>query len=93
MRSIETTTQYRKDFEMAKKRHFPIDKLNAIVVKLANDEPLPPANKDHVLRGYSPIIRECHILPDWLLEYRKIDQDTIHLLKLVRTGTHSDLFK
>lgn len=93
MRSIETTTQYRKDFDMAKKRNLPIDKLNAIVVKLANDEPLPPTNKDHVLRGYSPTIRECHILPDWLLEYRKIDKDTIHLLKLVRTGTHSDLFK
>jgi len=92
MRSIETTTQYRKDFEMAKKRNLPIDKLNAIVIKLANDEPLPPINKDHALRGYSPVIRECHIQPDWLLEYRKIDDHQVHLLKLIRTGSHSDLF-
>ena len=93
MRIIETTTQYRKDFELAKKRNLPIDKLNEIVIKLANDEPLPIINKDHQLRGYNPVIRECHILPDWLLEYRKVDDGIIHLLKLIRTGTHSDLFK
>ena len=93
MRAIDTTTQYRKDFELAKKRNLPIDKLNAIVVKLAKDEPLPAVNKDHALRGCNPVIRECHIQPDWLLEYRKIDDDTIHLLKLIRTGTHADLFR
>ncbi len=33
--------------------------------------------------------REMHIEPDWLLIYRVKGTD----LHLVRTGTHSDLFK
>ncbi|MFN7257137.1 MAG: type II toxin-antitoxin system mRNA interferase toxin, RelE/StbE family, partial [Microcystis sp.] len=33
----------------------------------------------------------CHIEPDWLLLY-KIERDE-ESLTLVRTGTHSDLFK
>lgn len=34
--------------------------------------------------------RECHINPDWLLIYRK-DNDEL-ILHLTRTRTHSDLF-
>ncbi|MBR6249824.1 MAG: type II toxin-antitoxin system mRNA interferase toxin, RelE/StbE family [Bacteroidales bacterium] len=37
-------------------------------------------------------MRECHIRPDWLLMYRKTASQELHLLELVRTGTHSDLF-
>ena len=36
-------------------------------------------------------MRECHIEPDWLLVY-KVVQDVL-VLKLIRTGSHSDLFK
>ena len=92
MRIIETTTQYRKDFELAKRRNCPIEKLNEVVIKLAEDKPLLPSNRDHVLKGITPQVRECHILPDWLLEYRKIDNGELKLLKLIRTGSHSDLF-
>lgn len=35
-------------------------------------------------------MRECQIQPDWLLVY-KIVYETL-ILKLIRTGTHSDLF-
>jgi len=35
-------------------------------------------------------MRECHIEPDWLLIY-KAEYKTL-ILKLIRTGTHSDLF-
>ena len=35
-------------------------------------------------------MRECHIEPDWLLVY-KVYRDTL-ILKLIRTGSHSDLF-
>ncbi len=31
--------------------------------------------------------------PDWLLIYRKTDNNELQILELVRTGTHSDLFK
>lgn len=36
-------------------------------------------------------MRECHIEPDWLLIY-KTEKDML-ILKLIRTGTHSDFFK
>ncbi|WP_317132770.1 type II toxin-antitoxin system YafQ family toxin [Pedobacter sp. BS3] len=33
---------------------------------------------------------ECHIKPDWLLIWKQ--DETIKLITLTRTGTHSDLF-
>lgn len=93
MRVIRVSNQYKKDIELARKRQLPLEKLNDIVVALANDDVLSVSNKDHPLKGYSPAVRECHILPDWLLIYRKEDSESLHLLHLVRTGTHSDLFK
>ena len=35
-------------------------------------------------------MRECHIEPDRLLVYQVIDDELI--LRLIRTGSHSDLF-
>ncbi len=35
-------------------------------------------------------VRECHIQPDWLLIYQVIEDRLV--LKLIRTGSHSDLF-
>ncbi|MBO6292417.1 MAG: type II toxin-antitoxin system mRNA interferase toxin, RelE/StbE family [Selenomonas sp.] len=34
--------------------------------------------------------RRCHIEPDWLLVYQIIEDRLV--LKLMRTGSHSDLF-
>ena len=34
---------------------------------------------------------ECHIKPNWLLEYEK--DNNILILTLTRTGSHSDLFE
>lgn len=93
MRIIRVSNQYKKDLELARKRNLPIEKLNAIIVSLAQDVPLPFSNKDHQLKGYSPAVRECHIQPDWLLIYRKEDDGDLQLLQLLRTGSHSDLFK
>ncbi len=45
------------------------------------------------LSGNMVGLRECHIKPDWLLIYGKEDNDELHILNLIRTGTHSDLFK
>ena len=59
---------------------------------LCNEQPLPERYRDHALinsRQYKDV-RECHIQPDWLLIYR-IVRDRL-ILKLIRTGSHSDLF-
>lgn len=93
MRTIRISNQYKRDLDLARKRRFPIEKLNEVITLLANDIPLPVARRDHALKGYSPVLHECHILPDWLLVYRKIDDNSLHLLQLIRTGSHSDIFK
>ena len=93
MRQIATTSKYKKDWELAKRRNLPIEELNDVIYKLANDIPLPKEKKDHALRGNYVGYRECHIKPDWMLIYKKTDNNELQMLELARTGTHSDLFK
>lgn len=88
--SIVWTTQFKKDYKLAMKRHMNIELLDDIIRILSRGEKLPEKNKDHGLAGNWTGYRECHILPDWLLVYR-IDNDVL-LLTLVRSGSHSDLF-
>lgn len=87
---IVWTTQFKKDYKLAMKRHLAIDLLDDIIRKLANGEQLPEKNRDHALTGNWVGHRECHIQLDWLLVYR-IENDLL-VLTLVRTGTHSNLF-
>ena len=87
---IKHTTQFKKDYKFAKKRHLDIDLLKDIITMLANGETLPEKYKDHALSGNWIGHRECHINPDWLLIYRY--ENDVLVLTLVRTGTHSDLF-
>ncbi len=87
---IVWTNRFKKDYELAMKRHLDIELLDNIIRKLASGEQLPEKNKDHALTGNWVGHRECHIQPDWLLVYR-IENDLL-VLTLSRTGTHSDLF-
>ena len=87
---IVWTTRFKKDYKLAMKRNMDMDLLDDIIRKLARGEALPDKNKDHDLSGDWVGHRECHILPDWLLIY-KIDESVL-VLTLTRTGTHSDLF-
>ena len=73
-----------------KKRGCPMDELRRVIVLLMETGVLPVKYKPHKLTGNHKGQWECHIKPDWLLIY-KIDKDVL-ILKLIRTGTHSDLF-
>lgn len=55
---------------------------------LSQSKALPSEAKDHALNGEWIDFRECHISPDLLLIYQ-IENDAI---KLVRMGSHSQLF-
>jgi len=56
---------------------------------LAQQKTLPPEAKDHSLTGEWNDFREFHISGDLLVIYQ-IENQTV---KLVRLGTHSQLFK
>ena len=87
---IKNTTQFKKDYKLAKRRGMDISLLKSIVTKLANGESLDSKYRDHSLTGNWVGHRECHIQPDWLLVYRY--EDDVLVLTLARTDTHSDLF-
>ena len=88
--TVKATSQFRKEYKLAKKRGRNIKLLDDIIRKLADGEKLPEKNYDHPLSGNWEGHRECHIQSDWLLVYYL--KDDILVLTLSRTGTHSDLF-
>ncbi len=87
---VKFSTRFKKDYKTVQKQGKNVDKLFAVVEKLANDVELPPQQRDHELSGNYAGFRECHIEPDWLLIYKKSNAEL--LLYLIRTGSHSDLF-
>lgn len=92
MLKIEYQGQFKKDFEIAVKRGCDVGELQKVISILVSEQPLPEKYRDHALTNSKEYInvRECHIQPDWLLIY-KIYKDSL-ILKLIRTGSHSDLF-
>ncbi len=66
-----------------------MQELLAVVEMLAAGGPMPEKYLDHPLAGECTDYRDCHIRFDWLLLYRR---EPGRLL-LVRTGSHSELYK
>jgi mRNA interferase YafQ len=64
--------------------------LDDVVTLLAKSGKLPAKYKPHLLKGKYDKLWECHIQPDWLLIWEQ--NETIKLISLIRTGTHSDFF-
>ena len=82
----------RRDYKLALKRGLNPNALEEVVSILADGKTLPEKYRDHRLvssKNYKNM-RECHIEADWLLIYQLLKDALV--LRLVRTGTHSDLF-
>ena len=92
MRELKRTTAFKRDYQRIKAgRHRDCDELlSEILMLLAEDSPLPEKHQDHALVGNWSDYRECHIKPDLLLIYRKAEDNG---LKLIRLGSHSELYK
>lgn len=82
------TSQFKKDIKKQIKKGKDPDKLTSLIKLLIQDDPLPQKYKDHALIGNWVGRRDCHIEPDWILIYKKTEDE----LLLERTGSHSDLF-
>lgn len=90
MLEIRRTTQFKKDLKKIIKQRKNLALLEEITQQLRQSLPLKPKHRDHLLIGEWYGYRECHITPDWLLIYKI--QNELYLLRLARTGSHSDLF-
>jgi mRNA interferase YafQ len=89
MRLIILKRQCERDLKRIKRRGKYPDKLLAVADLLAKEGHLPATYRPHKLSGEYEGFWECHIEPDWLLIYDVTNTGVL----LVRTGTHSDLFK
>jgi mRNA interferase YafQ len=89
MRSLRYTTAFKQDYKRLQKRGYDMAKLRHVLEQLASGEPHTEQYQDHPLRGTYAGARDCHVEPDWVLIYVNVGEE----LRLLRTGTHADLFK
>jgi len=89
MRTIIYTNQFKRDVKRIQKQNKDTEKLKIVIAKLAAGEALDEKFKDHALQGDYVGTRDCHVNPDWLLIYAIVGDE----LRLVRTGSHTELFE
>ena len=89
MLSLRYTTAFKQDYKRMQKRGYDMAKLRRLLEHLAGDNPHPQQYQDHPLLGNHAGARDCHVEPDWVLIYAIVEKE----LRLLRTGTHADLFK
>lgn len=89
MNEIKLTSQFKEDLKRYKHKAEVIDKLETILNLLAEGLPVPEENRPHLLTGNYKGYMECHVESDTLLIWW--DKET-GIIKLVRFGTHSELF-
>jgi mRNA interferase YafQ len=82
------TNQLQKDIKRLKRQHKDFVKFKTIIEKIVSGIILPASCRNHKLIGNYKDRWECHIEPDWLLNY-KIENDTVIF---ERTGSHAELF-
>ena len=87
---VTRSSRFKKDYKLAKRQQKNLSLLRDIIEKLVNKQVLPDKFRDHKLTGSLKEYRELHLEPDWLLIYRI--NDNAEELKLVRLGSHSELF-
>ena len=90
MRELKITSQFKKDLKRYKNQPNRIDKLKVVLRCLQQGEPIPQEYKPHKLLGEYRDCMECHIESDILLIW--LDEN-MEIVKLIRFGTHSELFK
>ncbi len=90
MRIFKLTSQFKKDLKRYCNNPDKIASLEIVLELLQETGIVPPEYKPHLLRGNYKGYMECHIENDFLLIW--IDE-TEEIIKLIRLGSHSDLFK
>ena len=86
MRAIERTTQFKRDFKRELKgRHrarLEADLTTVLRGRSSATASLAEKYRDHPLLGAWSGFRDCHIKPDLVLIYEKLDASTLRLVRL-----------
>lgn len=86
--NLALTNQFKKDLKKLERQKKDLKLLKEVKDLLISESKLPTKYKNHQLIGNYFGHYELHIQADWLLIY-KISANE---LRLVRTGSHSELF-
>lgn len=86
---LKVTKAYKKDIKRLKRANKNFSELYIVLNYLKSGNPIPQEYNPHPLYGKLKGCMECHIESDWLLMWKE-EPGTI---KLIRTGSHSELFK
>ena len=90
MWSLEYSTQFKKDLKRFKHQRLKILALKEVLRQLANQGRASPYFRPHMLSGRYSGCMECHVQNDFLLIWVDEGAKTV---KLIRLGSHSDLFR
>ena len=95
MLRIVRTPQFNGDLSRLRRQDYALEELVAVIQRLAvsDEEPLSVefiiAHSVHPLHGEWAGKMDLHLEGDWLLIYEVEGNE----LRLIRTGTHADLFR
>ena len=89
MRIVRRPSRFKRDVERMQPQGRDLEKLKKVIETWVKGERLAQRCRDHVLVGQYQGTRVCHIEPTWLLIYELAEDGIV----LIRTGSHSDLFK
>lgn len=89
MKELVYSTQFKKDYRKYVNQPKKLEALNDIFKLLENGQPIPADRKPHKLHGIYEGCMECHVGGNFLLIWF---DETTNTVKLVRLGTHHELF-
>ena len=90
MFTLKITSQFKKHLKRIQNKPDKIIHLKEVLQLLEEEGMLPEKYKPHKLVGDYAGFMECHIENDLLLIWLDPEEN---IIKLVRLGTHSELFK
>lgn len=93
MYHLEPTTKFKKDLKKIKKSQKYYSAAIEVLKKLEQGgiAEIPNSMIPHKLKGNYKDNWECHIKPDLLIIWFQMESPDV--VKLIRIGSHSDLFK
>lgn len=86
--TLVKTKQFKKDLKKIDTQTLP--KIEEVLERLRKGEKLEEKYKDHALKGKYKGLRDCHVLPDLVMIYEKMDN--VMILSAIRIKNHGSLF-
>ncbi len=87
---LHSAKSFQKDYKKLSKSE--IADTDVVIKKLLNNETLDASYNDHDLHGNYDGYRECHVRPDLLLVYKRLETGELLVITLYRINSHTNIF-